>query len=141
MGISAFVSDDDGYTEECYFEASERMYPAVRFDFRPIRVLDRVQIVEELRDLNRKGRAKDAERYIAEEVATRIARWEFLGEDGHPVDGVPSPKKDSVLKLKPQLFVRFADVVIYGTEAGDDDPGVPEDEKGEKLNAQEELKN
>lgn len=140
MSVSAFVSDDDGYTEECYFEARERMHPAVRFDFRPIRVLDRVQIVEELRELNRKGRSKDAERYIAGEVATRIVRWEFLGNDGEPMDSVPAPTKDSVLKLKPQLFVRFADVLIYGSESGDDDPGAPE-EGSKKLDAEAELKN
>ena len=122
MTVSAFVSNDDGYTEIAYIEARERMYPAVRFNYRPIRVLDRVNIMEELRELNRKGRSQNAESMIATEIANRVTSWEFLDPQGDVIDESPEPTKKSVLCLKPQLFVRFADVILYGTDGGDMDP-------------------
>lgn len=133
MSVSAFVSDDDGYTEVGYIESRERMYPAVRFNYRPIRVLDRVQVVEELRDLNRKGRSQNAEALIANEIANRVIKWEFLAPDGSEIEGTPEPTKKNVLCLKPQLFVRFADVIIYGTDGGDMDPTVDHDSENASL--------
>ena len=90
MTVSAFISDDDGYSEEAYIDAIERMHPAVRFKYRPIRVLDRVQIVGELRDLNAKGKAQNAESLIAQEIANRIFSWDFLDSNGSVIDGVQS---------------------------------------------------
>ena len=127
MTVSAFISDDDGYSEEAYIDAIERMHPAVRFKYRPIRVLDRVQIVGELRDLNAKGKAQNAESLIAQEIANRIFSWDFLDSNGSVIDGAPEPTKKSVLRIKPQLFVRLADIVIYGNDAGDLDPALDPD--------------
>lgn len=141
MTVSAFISNDDGYTEVCYLDSLDRMYPAVRFNYRPIRVLDRIQIVDELRELNRKARSQNAESLIANEIASRVTSWEFLNSDGSVIEGSPEPTKSAVLRLKPSLFVRFADVVIYGSDGGDMDPAEDPDCVKDGLSTEDSAKN
>ncbi len=120
--VSPFAKNEDGYTETRYIEARRGLHPSMRVTFRPTPVLDKASTLDTVRRNIADGRSAKADALIAEAMASRLVGWEFLDDDGKPVDGMPKPGKNELLSLKPELFVKVSAIVFYGDSGGDVDP-------------------
>jgi len=111
---SAFIQD--GYTEERYIKAVERMHPEVRFKFRPILAEDRAAFIEET---GSEQDPKKGERLVGQALADHLVGWSL--------DLPPDPA--NIMKLKPSLMVRLSMIVLYARDPGDTDPTKTMDKK------------
>ena len=105
--VNAFC--DDGYTEEFYVKGVERRYPECRFEARPILPEDRAEYIK---IISKETDPKKAERMSGKVLSEHLVKWS-LGEDTSPA---------KIMKLKPMLLTRLANIVIWNSDNGDDDP-------------------
>jgi len=106
---------NDGYTEKGYIPAMGEV-PAIRFTFRPT---TKHQLNQCLEKTNGK---KDTEAGGVEamEIAKKIVEWNIV--DGN---GTEWPiKAENLLKLRPPIYNRLAQIVLYGLPS-DIDPDAP----------------
>jgi hypothetical protein len=117
----AFI--DDGYTEKGYIAGVDRLYPAVRFEFRPT-------LHEERREFFRTGENKrtggDEVAHIAAFLERKITSWDLKRGDstGLPIEVA------SFKRLKPALLGRLSDIVL-GIQAPDEDPDATAKDKAQ----------
>lgn len=111
-------TDDDGYTLPCYIAPKPRMHNAVRFAYRPTRIVDRATLIE----VNGNVAEKAFSLYLAEWMAKRIVSWSLkqVGPDGMMVPMPITPA--NLLTLKSPLWLRLINIVVWGSDAGDEDP-------------------
>ena len=104
---------NDGYWETGYLAGVPRLYPELRFVFRPALVEEG----QDFQDRNRQLPAKDYDVKAADFVAKRLQSWDLKDRTGTamPISAA------SLLKLKRPLFYRLCGVV-FGNEAYDPDP-------------------
>ena len=131
-----YFPDDDGYTLDAYIAPTARLTTAVRFSYRPTEIVDRALLWE----VNTKHSEKEVSKKFAEVLATKIVKWdiEMMGPDKVLV---PMPiNVSSILRLKPALWIRILNIVIWGVDGGDVDPAIPADEMKAKIDREfEEL--
>ena len=113
---SAFI--EDGYTEERYIKAVERMYPEVRFKFRPILAEDRAALIDNAAIASEQD-PKKGERVIGQALADHLVEWSLKLK----------PVPENIMRLKPSLMVRLSMVILYGRDPGDTDPTKTMDKK------------
>ena len=106
---SAFI--EDGYTEERYIKAVDRMHPEVRFKFRPILPEDRAAFIEDVATGSKQD-PKKGERLVGQALADHLVEWSL--------DLPPEPA--NIMLLKPSLMNRLSMIVLYARDPGDDDP-------------------
>lgn len=105
---------DDGYTLPGYIAAEPRLYPALRFQYRPMLAKERARVTEKI--LKHKDSAK-AEEIAAETVVAHVSEWTLTNSKGEAVKIAP----ENVLRMQPRLFDRLYSIVM-GREAPDADP-------------------
>jgi hypothetical protein len=124
---------NDGYTENAFIAGVERGQASVRFSFRPAMIEERVMIVEKSEKFQS---AREAEIFIAKEIADRLVSWNLVSietVDNQPVTKVADITAKNLLSLRsPQLFNRFANIVLYGSDIGDPDPEEKPEQQEEK---------
>ena len=113
---SAFI--EDGYTEERYIKAVERMHPEVRFKFRPILAEDRAAFIEDVATGSKQD-PKKGERLVGQALADHLVEWSL--------DLPPTPA--NIMLLKPSLMNRLSLVILYARDPGDTDPTKTMDKK------------
>jgi hypothetical protein len=111
----------DGYTRKGYIAAVPRLYPALRFTFRPALTAERARINRQIVD----SKTDDiGEAIAARETARRVVNWDLTDCDDKPVPC----DAEHLLRVQPSLNGRLYRVVM-GFEAPDED----ESERPEKL--------
>lgn len=102
----------DGYTERGYI-SEDRVNPALRFKYRPLRPDD----VSEFQEKLARQAGKAAERFVASTIAPQIVEWDLVDEDDKPVPVSP----ENFLCVRRRQYDRVCAIVL-GHEAGDVDP-------------------
>ena len=113
-GVYAYIHD--GYTRSAYVAPRTRLYPAVRFLYRPMLAQGRSIVARAIMDT--KDAAK-TEEIAAKAVAKQVVSWnlvDHLGADV-PIDVA------HLLRLQPLLLNRLYMIAVLGDEGGDEDPG------------------
>jgi len=119
-----YIPDDDGYTLDAYIGPLQMLHNAIRFSYRPVDILERAIFVE----VNRSGSEKDVNSKFAEVMAKKVTEWDI---QQRTKDGtlIPLPvTRNNILRLKPSLWVRMLNIVLWGVDGGDLDPDIPRDE-------------
>lgn len=115
----------DGYTEKGYIEGVPRLYEALRFKFRPMRIEDGSEFLDLLSKMSAKPR--EGEVFTAKMLAKRVLEWD-LKDKGQTL---PLDVK-TLLGVQRRLFYRLMAIVL-GTDASDMDPAWSEQEQDEFL--------
>lgn len=105
-----FVSED-GWTLAGYVAAVPNGHPEIRFTYRPTPIEERelmVTAINRVPDTDPLG----ANRLLAKYLASKVKSWSIA---------LPLIA-DSMLRLKPLIWLRLRDIVIYGTGVSDTDP-------------------
>lgn len=117
-----YVPDIEGYAETRYIAPRARLHSGVFVTFKPINVIERALLLE--------VRSKVSEMKYVEvllsELSKRLKSW-TLTMPSIPTDPrsaqVPMPIDLKYIKLlKPILLHRLFDIVIWGSEGGDEPP-------------------
>jgi hypothetical protein len=115
---------EDGYTAPGYLQGEPKMFPALRFTYRPMTPAERAAwwAFEERQDKNPDAQA-GADAKSKEKVrllSTHVLTWEATGKNGQavPVDATWLPR------LHATLHDRLFNVVL-GIAPPDDDPDKP----------------
>jgi hypothetical protein len=124
-------NDDDGYTLDAYIESVPRLHNSVRVSYRPTEILERAVLIE----INRASTEKDVSVRFAELLEKKITKWDI---QQRTKDGVLVPlpiSKANVLRLKPSLWLRLLNIVLWGSDGGDVDPGQPMESMAKQTDA------
>ena len=118
----------DGYTMAGYIAAAPRLYPALRFTFRPILSQNRAVVFRQIASANDPRRE---ESLAAQAVKAQLVDWDLQDHKGEvvPID-VPS-----ILRMQPRLMNRLFRIVM-GDEAGDEDPHLSDDQRSDAAEAE-----
>lgn len=111
---------DDGYVEGAYICAEPLVYPALRFEYRPLLQEEQYAYwkqTERLKDMELRKAAADL-------IAKKLVSWDLKTSKGEPV----KIEQANLIRLKIGLFNRLM-WIVTGGEAGDDDPSWPEEKK------------
>lgn len=119
--LSAYIHD--GYTVAGYIQEVPRLYPAVRFVFRPVLSQNRAVV---FREIQRANDPRKEETIAAEIIKAQIQSWDILDENGETLPIETS----KILRLQPRLSNRMFRMIV-GDEATDEDPAVTEAERNE----------
>lgn len=103
----------DGYEESGYLREEARLYPAVRFRYRPLLTEERNRLLAE----NAKLPAGGATRNTAKVLALKVRSWSLTDAAGEPLPVTV----ETVLRLRPALYERLLGVV-FGYHSCDEDP-------------------
>jgi hypothetical protein len=112
-----YLPDEDGYTLSAYIRENPRIHNEVRFKFRPVDVIERSVLIA-FKDRNYE---KTITEKFCEVLAARITEWSVHSQSA----GAPVPMEIStatVRRLRPSLWIRLVNIVIWGIDGGDVDP-------------------
>ena len=104
---------DDGYTVSAFIRGRERMYPDLRFSFRPVLSPEWAEFAERTPQT-----VPDRMRHNAAGIVNSIVSWDAKDRRGKVVEITA----DNVLRLHRDLFMRIVDIVINSVDGGDPDP-------------------
>ena len=125
-----YFPEEDGYTLAAYIAEVPRLHNAVRFRFRPVDLIER-SILLAFKDRNYE---KAITEKFCELLSQRITEWsltERTGETSLPM-AVTAAK---IRRLRPTLWTRLVNIVIWGVDGGDADPGLSIDKLSDRLDA------
>lgn len=117
---------DDGYTVPGYLEAVPGLHPALRFEYRPIQVMQRDAVDKSIAS---KGSAH-AHQVVRSCVASRLTHWNAVDLKGEPLPIEPA----NVGTLPPLLYDKLFNVLL-GYRASDPDPTATKAEQNEEDEA------
>lgn len=103
----------DGYTRKGYIEESPRLYPAVRFSYRPMIASERAAVNDRVAN----AKAAESEAYAAKAIASHVCDWDLCDCEGKSLP----VKAEVAMRLQPALSNRLYRIVI-GSDAPDQDP-------------------
>lgn len=115
---------NDGYTENGYIAEHKRLYPAVRFTFRPMLI---AELVEYGRAVD-KLKGMEVRRYVAQLLKDKISSWDLVDAKG---ESVPV-NVANFLKLKASLFDKLFGIVSVQIPS-DDDPDAGNEEMDQRI--------
>lgn len=111
---------DDGYCEPFFIAAVERLHPALRGTFRPMRIDDRARWGDGVNALPAEERIAKT----AEALAGQLVSWDLRDRTGQPLIGTV----ERIRTLKPALYDRLFSIV-WGYSPSDIDPQWPQESK------------
>ncbi len=109
-----FVPDDDGFTFKRYIEGQDRMYPSLRFEFRPVLPIQRAKIA----DKRNESQGEQAILSLSKVLAARVVAWSAIDRTGRKLE----PRAENIARLHPTIFNRMCNIIIFQIEGGDVDP-------------------
>jgi hypothetical protein len=130
-----YIPEDDGYTLDAYIAGRLALHNPVRITYRPTDSITRAVLVNVVQ-----GSQKEREilKHLAAYLQTRIVSWS-IQEVTEGVTRTLPITAANLLRLKPFLWERLCDIVIWGRSGGDADPSIPktveEDEFDEEFAA------
>ena len=110
--ILAYIHD--GYTREAYIQPHPRLYPALRFTYRPVLAQDRAVIY---RHIERTNDPRKEETIAAEFMRRQLLDWDVTNAGGEAV----ALEVTNILRLQPRLLTRLFRIVM-GDESPDEEP-------------------
>ena len=120
----------DGYTISGYIKEEKRLYPSLRFTFRPLLAADRAII---FRTIARADDPRKEETIAADTIRGHLVDWTLKDEKGKLVE----IKTKHILRVQPRLLTRLFQV-ITGDIPSDEDPDAISSERD--ASAEQELK-
>ncbi len=106
----------DGYTEHGYIREEERLYPALRFQFRPLTFAERDAVAS---SITGKSPSESAEMFCKAVVA-HVTKWDAVEDNkALPID------LETVRLMRPNLVDRLYNI-ISGRLCGDYDKEAPQ---------------
>jgi hypothetical protein len=125
-----YFPQEDGYTLKAYLAEVPRLHNAVRFRFRPVDLIER-SILLAFKDRNYE---KAITEKFCELLSQRITQWSLVERSGDTI--LPMPITAAKIKrLRPTLWTRLTNIVIWGIDGGDVDPGMSIEQLGDRLDA------
>lgn len=115
----------DGYTVDGYIDGVDRLYPAVRFRFRPMLTQNRAVIDNQI-SLSRDPRKTES--IAAQVICAQLEAWDLVKPDGETIKLTVS----EVLRIPPALMNRLYRVVM-GMDPPDEDPDVPDAQRDDNA--------
>lgn len=115
----------DGYTVHGYIAEVPRLYPALRFTYRPVLTQHRAIIFREIAKANDPNKE---ETIAAQAIARSVTGWDMKDAKGESV----SLSTSSILRVQPKLLGRLFRIAM-GDEAPDEDPNISATERDEKA--------
>ena len=94
----------DGYTRDGYIAEVPRLYPALRFKYRPLVAQERAIVYDQIE----KADVKTAELHGAQSIFARVASWDLKDSKGTTV----KLSVESILRVQPQLEARVLSMVL-----------------------------
>lgn len=123
-----YFPDDDGFTLKAYIKAFPLVHNEVRIQYRPVELLERAVLLT----FKEKNYEKTICQNFSEVLAKRIVSWSLTIKAGDAVVPMEITAKN-VERLKPALWVRLVNIVIWGIDGGDVDPGLSTAEIADRL--------
>ena len=124
-----YFPDDDGYTLDAFIAAVPLMHNDVRIKFRPTDIPER-SIYIAFRD---KANEKALTEKLGNILASKIESWNLTRQVGEnefvPMEIIP----DRIKRLKPILWMRLVNIVVWGVDGGDLDPGFTAKQMSDEL--------
>jgi hypothetical protein len=126
--ILDYLPEDDGYTLPAYIKPIPRLHNEVRFRFRPLDIIER-SVLMAFKD---RSYEKEIAKKFCEILAVKISEWSIQMRSGDTI--VPMPIDPIYIqKLKPPLWIRLVNIVIWGMDGGDLDPAASLKEMEKQL--------
>lgn len=123
-----YFPEEDGYTLSAYIKEFPRVNNAVRIRFRPVDLIERAVLIA----FKDRSYEKLITEKLSEALASRITEWTVMKREAGML--VPLEiSKENILRLKPALWIRLVNIVIWGIDGGDLDPGMTEKEIDDQL--------
>jgi len=104
MTQEAFAYIEDGYMYNGYIEKIDRLYPALRFVYRPTLSQNRARILDEMAA----AKAEASEHIAARMIASRVKTWNLKDRNGKGVEVSTA----SALRLQPRLAKNLFNIVM-----------------------------
>jgi hypothetical protein len=120
MAILGFI--DDGQTLTRFIKGRARLWSDCRITFRATAPKDHAIVERKVKELYDRGKRAEAEEMVYETIAKRILRWDFLDDNGVPINGAPAVSADAIKRTVTGLQDRFIAIVYSGVDGGDPDP-------------------
>ena len=125
-----YFPEEDGYTLAAYIAEVPRLHNAVRFRFRPVDLIER-SILLAFKDRNYE---KAITEKFCELLSQRITEWSLTERNGEAL--LPMAiSAAKIRRLRPTLWTRLVNIVIWGVDGGDADPGLSIDKLSDRLDA------
>jgi hypothetical protein len=125
-----YFPDDDGYTLDAYLSPVPLIHNEVRIKFRPTDILERSVYLA----FREKASEKQITEKLANVLAGKIESWNLVERTKDAV--VPMPiLPEKIKRLKVSLWMRLVNIVIWGVDGGDVDPGLPTKEMGDQIDS------
>ncbi len=114
-----YYPDDEDYTLDAYIAAVPMTSNEVRFKYRPTDIIERSVYLA----FREKATEKAVTEKLSAVMAAKIASWNLVRKEGNAI--VPMEiTADWVKRLKPSIWMRLVNVVVWGMDGGDPDPGI-----------------
>ena len=125
-----YFPEEDGYTLAAYVAEVPRLHNAVRIRFRPVDLIER-SILLAFKDRNYE---KAITEKFCELLSQRITEWSLTERNGEAL--LPMAiSAAKIRRLRPTLWTRLVNIVIWGVDGGDADPGLSIDKLSDRLDA------
>lgn len=103
----------DGYTQTAYLAELPNMYPSVRFQFRPMLVMNQAIVNKELDMAGEDWQKRQT--IAAKWIKQQVVNWDIKKPTGEDVD---HNNVSEIIRLRPLLFQRIWNIV-NGNDGGD----------------------
>lgn len=110
----------DGLTEKAYIGPFERLYGELYIEYRPTTSEQVNRFLDGIKNRNSLAALGKAE---VTAVFTKLVSWSLQDDEGNEIP----LSVDNVARLQPVLLKRVTNIVIYGTDGGDQDPESQQD--------------
>lgn len=111
----------DGYTMSGFIAAVPRLYPALRFSYRPVLSQNRAVIFRQIASANDPRRE---ESLAAQAIKSQLVGWDLKDQKDEPV----AIEVSNILRMQPRLMNRLFRIVM-GDEPGDEDPALADEQR------------
>lgn len=111
-GVLGYIHD--GYTVPGYIQGVPRLYPSLRFEYRPMLTQARTVVYRKIQTLNDPNKEEEI---AAKAIKAQVANWDLKDEKEV---GVPL-EIEHILRVQPTLFRRIFEIVA-GSAAPDQLP-------------------
>lgn len=126
-----YFPDEDGYTLSAYIAGVPRLHGPVRVRYRPTEQLERAVLLE----VNQNHSEKEVTKKFAAVMASKLSEWD-VEQLGPSEVMIPMPiTPENMLRLKPALWIRLINIMLWGADGGDVDPDLNIEEIKKQVDA------
>lgn len=128
--LLCYYPDDEDYTLDAYIAAVPMITNEVRFKFHPTGIDERSVYLA----FREKATEKAVTEKLSNVMAAKIESWNLVRREGDAV--VPMEISVAWIKrLKPSIWMRLVNIVVWGVDGGDPDPGIVDGKPSSEVDA------